>query len=308
MEVADLNDIRIFAVVGQEGTLTSAAGKLKLPTSTVSRALTRLEKSLGVLLIRRSSRGLVLTDFGRDYLQVCRRALRTLNEGGETLVATRERPAGLLKIACPSTMGRFIFAPLLNEFLERYPDLRVEIEPYAPGGDHESRDDVDILFKVRVPRDSIRRLRPYPGVRRGLFASAGYIKASGTPARPEDLLSHTCIGHGPWKLSRGNQTISPNIQFRVAIMDPMALMELTLKHFGIAVLPVYMAKWPEAANNLVSVLPRWNLPSLTLCAIFSGQSHLTPKVRVMLDFLGEYIGTARDPRLHGCDSKGIFTD
>ena len=67
MEVADLNDIRIFAVVGQEGTLTSAAGKLKLPTSTVSRALTRLEKCLGVLLIRRSSRGLVLTDFRRDY-------------------------------------------------------------------------------------------------------------------------------------------------------------------------------------------------------------------------------------------------
>jgi len=58
MDVPDLNDIRIFTVVGQQGTLTSAAGKLRLPTSTVSRALTRLEKSLDVLLIRRSSRGL----------------------------------------------------------------------------------------------------------------------------------------------------------------------------------------------------------------------------------------------------------
>src|ERR1700761_9430827 len=110
MDAVDLNDIRIFTVVGQEVTLSSAALKLKLPTSTVSRALTRLEKSLGVLLIRRSSRGLVLTDFGREYLQVCRRALRTLHEGGETLAVRRERPSGLIKIACPVTMAHLIFA------------------------------------------------------------------------------------------------------------------------------------------------------------------------------------------------------
>ena len=92
MDAVDLNDIRIFTVVGQEGTLSSAAVKLKLPTSTVSRALTRLEKSLGALLIRRSSRGHVLTDSGKEYLQVCRRALRTLDEGSEMLAVQREQP------------------------------------------------------------------------------------------------------------------------------------------------------------------------------------------------------------------------
>src|ERR1700761_1990359 len=108
MDVVDLNDIRIFTMVGQEGTLTAAGAKLGLPTSTVSRALTRLEKSLDLLLVRRNSRGLVLTDFGKEYLQVCRRTLRTLHEGSEALSARREQPAGLIKIACPIAMAQHV--------------------------------------------------------------------------------------------------------------------------------------------------------------------------------------------------------
>ena len=83
MDIPDLNDVRTFVAIGREGTLTAAARELNLPTSTVSRALTRLEKHLEVLLVQRSPRGLVLTDFGKEYLQTCRRALRTLQDGSE---------------------------------------------------------------------------------------------------------------------------------------------------------------------------------------------------------------------------------
>jgi DNA-binding transcriptional LysR family regulator len=308
MDVTDLNDIRIFTVVGQEATLTSAALRLKLPTSTVSRALTRLEKSLDVLLISRSPRGLVLTDFGKEYLQICRRALRTLHEGSETLAVRRERPSGLIKVACPVTMAHLIFAPLLKELLKRYPELRLQIEPYTPAVDQEFREDIDVVFKVRAPGDSTRRMRNYPSTKRGLFASAEYIKAFGMPSRPEELLKHTCVGSGTWKLNRGATTVTPNIQFQVVTNDPAVLLELTLSNCGIALLPLYMGKWPETGNNLVPVLARWRLQPLTLCALFSGQSRLTPKVQVLLDFLGEYIGTARDPRLQGIDPKGLFAD
>ena len=307
METADLNDIRIFTVVGQEGTLTAAAAKLKLPTSTVSRALTRLEKSLDLLLIRRSPRGLVLTDFGREYLQVCRRALRTLHEGTETLAIRREQPHGLIKIACPVTMAHLIFAPLLKELLDRYPQLRLQLEPYTPAVDQEFREDVDVVFKVRAPGDSMRRMRNYPSTKRGLFASTQYIKTFGMPSRPEELSVHSCIGSGTWKLSRGNTTATPNVQFRVVTNDPSVLLDLTLSHCGIALLPLYMGKWKETGSNLVPVLPRWSCQPVTLCALFSGQSRLTPKVQVLLDFLADYIGTPRDPRLHGADPKGLFT-
>ena len=308
MEIPDLNDVRTFVAIGQEGTLTAAARALSLPTSTVSRALTRLEKHLDVLLVQRSPRGLVMTDFGKEYLQTCRRALRTLKDGSELLDRHRERPSGLIKIACPVTMARSIFAPLLKVFLGLYPDLRVEIEPYSTGWDQEPRDDVDVFFKVRAPRDSMRRVRPYPGTKRGLFASQEYILARGAPTTPEDLLSHTCIGSGAWKLSRGSRVAAPNIIFKVVTSDPGVHRDLTLCGLGIAILPLWMAKSADLRSRLVPVLPLWSPEPITLCALFSGAARLTPKVQVLLDFLGEYIGTDRDPRLQRVRAKGLFTD
>src|SRR5450755_1943445 len=116
MNDVDLNDVRTFVAAAQAGTLTAAAKEMELPTSTVSRALTRLEKHLGVLLMQRSPRGLSMTDSGKDYLQSCRRALRTLKEGGELLEGRRSNPSGLIKVVCPVTMARDVLAPLLKEF------------------------------------------------------------------------------------------------------------------------------------------------------------------------------------------------
>src|SRR3984885_8407085 len=215
MNDLDLNDARTFVAAGQASTLTAAAQQLQLPTSTVSRALTRLEKRLGVLLVQRSPRGLVLTDSGREYLQSCRRALQTLRHGRALLEAPRSSPSGRIKVVCPVTMARDLLAPLLKEFLGRYPDLRVEIEPYAASWDQEPREDADVFFKLRAPKDSVRHMRPYPGTVRGLFASPDYIRAFGRPATPEDLTAHKCVGSEAWRLSRGQKNATPNILFGV---------------------------------------------------------------------------------------------
>lgn len=308
MEIPDLNDVRTFVVVAQAGTLTAAAKELNLPTSTVSRSLTRLEQHLGVLLAQRSPRGLSLTDFGKEYLQTCRRALRALRDGSDLLDSRRARPSGLLKVACPVTMARLVFAPLLQEFLARYPELRVEIEPYSSGWDQEPREDVDVFFKLRAPKDSLRRVRSYPGTARGLFASPVYTRAFGLPATPDELSAHTCIGSGVWKLSRGAKIATPNIAFKVITGDPIVHLELALGGLGIAILPLYLARRPDTRDRLVPILQQWKPEPITLCALFFGPARLTPKVQVLLDFLGEYLGTDRDPRLHQLPAKGCFTD
>ena len=308
MELPNLNDVRTFVLIAQAGTLTAAARDLNLPTSTVSRSLTRLEKQLDVLLVQRSPRGLALTDIGKEYLQTCRRALRTLRDGSELLESRRERPGGLIKIACPITMARNIFAPLLKEFLGRYPELRVEIEPYATGWDQEPREDVDIFFKLRAPKDSTRRMRPYPGTIRGLFASPSYLSAFGTPITPDELASHSCVGSGIWRLSRGSKVMAPNIVFRVVVSDPLVHLKLAVSGLGIAILPLYMAQRPDTRHQLVPVLRQWKPEPITVCALFSGPARMTPKVQVLLDFLGEYMGTDRDPRLQQMPSKGLFTE
>jgi DNA-binding transcriptional LysR family regulator len=129
----DLNGVRTFVAIARAGTPTAAAKEVQLPTSTVSRALTRLEKHLGVLLVQRSPRGLSMADSGKEYLQSCRRALRTLKDGGELAFARAQ--AGSLRWLVPSQWHREVFAPLLNESLGRHPDLRIQIESFAPGWD-----------------------------------------------------------------------------------------------------------------------------------------------------------------------------
>ena len=309
MELPDLNDVRIFVIIGREGTLTSAAKALRLPTSTVSRSLTRLERHLDVLLVQRSPRGLLLTDFGTEYLQLCRKALRTFRDGSELLDGRRERPMGLLKISCPITMARFIFAPLLKDFIDRYPELRVEIEPYVTGFEQEPREDVDVFFKVRAPKDSIRRVRLFPGTKRGLFASREYVQAFGSPTTPDDLLAHSCIGAGgSWKLNRNTKTAAPNIPFRLIVSDPGIHLDLALTGAGIVIIPLYLGRRPGICEKLIPILPHWSPEPISLCALFSGPARLTPKVQVLLDFLNEYVGTDRDPRLHGLRAQGLFTN
>jgi LysR family transcriptional activator of dmlA len=304
----DLNDVRTFVAAAQAGTLSAAAKTLHQPASTISRSLTRLEKHLGVLLVRRGPRGLALTDDGKEYLLSCRRALRTLNDGGELLETRRSNPSGVVKVACPVTMAREILAPLLREFVVRFPELRMEIEPYSFGWDQEPREDVDVFFKIKAPKDSERRIRSFPGTVRGLFASPAYLKEAGPPASPEELSKHRCAGSGVWKLSRGRKEVIPDITFHIVTSDPGVAMTFALSGLGIAVLPLWLAKRPNNRNSLVPILPLWKPEPITLCALYSGSSRLTPKVQALLDFLAEYIGTDRDPRLRQDRAKGYFTD
>jgi LysR family transcriptional activator of dmlA len=308
MNDLDLNDVRTFVSVAQAGTLTAAAKEMGCPASTVSRALTRLEKHLAVLLVHRGPRGVALTDAGKEYLQSCRHALQSLQQGRDVLEGHRSSPGGLLKVACPVTMARDTLAPLLKEFLERYPELRVEIEPYAASWDQEPREDVDVFFKLRAPKDSLRRVRPYPGTVRGLFASQNYLKDAGDLSTPDHLPLHNCIGSAPWKLSRGKKVVTPDILFRVVTSDPTVALKLALGGFGIVILPLWMAKSPEVRKALVQILPQWVPEPITLCALFSSPSRLTPKVQVLLDFLDEYLRTDRDPRLMNDVAAGYFSD
>lgn len=108
------------------------------------------------------------------------------------------------------------------------------------------------------------------------------------------MTSHlTCIGSGVWKLSRCQRVATPNILFIVVSGDPTVALELVTSGFGIAVLPLWMAKRADIRNRLSSVLPQWSPEPITLCALFSGPSRMTPKVHALLEFLDKYLGTDR---------------
>jgi LysR family transcriptional regulator, transcriptional activator for dmlA len=307
-KTTNLDDVGIFVAAAEAGTFTAAAAHLQLPASTISRSLTRLEKHMDVLLVRRSQRGLALTDAGKEYLLSCKRALRVLREGRELLDQHRASPSGLLRVACPMTMARDAIAPLLSKFIEAFPDLRIELETYSSAFDQEPKEDIDVFFKVRSPRDSSRRIRTYPGVVRALFASGEYVEGHGTPAEPEDLASHRCIGSGRWTLSNGRRVVTPDLVPHVVTDDPLVHRTLVLDGAGIAVLPLYMALEPTIAKRLVRILEAWQPKPVVPCALYSLSARLTPKVKVFLDFIETYLGTELDPRLQGTRARDCFTD
>jgi len=305
-KTSSFDDIRIFVAAADWGTVSAAAAHLQLPASTISRALTRLEKHLDVLLVRRSQRGLALTDAGRQYLLSCRRALRALREGRESLDRHRASPSGVLRVACPMTMARDAIAPLLSRFTQMFPDLRVEFETYSSAFDQEPKEHIDVFFKVRSPRDSSRRIRTYPGVLRGLFASPKYVQSHGMPADPADLVSHRCIGSGRWTLSKSRKVVTPDVTPQVVTDDPLIHRQLVLDGAGIAILPLYMVLEPAMAKRLVPILSAWKPKPVVPCALYAASSRLTPKVKVFLEFVGAYLGTDRDPRLRGTKASECF--
>ncbi len=303
----DLNDVRVFAIVARPGTFSAAGRELSLPTSTVARAITRLEEHLKVSLLRRTPRGVSLTDSGTEFLATCKQALQTIKIGGESLQERSISPCGLIRVCSPIVLANLLLVQILPEFLRQYPALRIEIETYTNDFEREPREDVDVFFKIVPPRDSTRRMRKFSSTLRGLFASREYVQRAGEPNCPEELLAHACIGAETWKLSKepdGIVEVAP--RFRVTTCDPVAMRDLIVSGVGIAILPLYMARQPEASRRLVPVLPLWQPRPAIPAALYFGPANLEPKIRVFLDFLGEVFGTERDPRVREAPFEGLF--
>ena len=305
--MVDLNDVRVFTVVARRGTFSAAGRELRLLPSTVARATTRLEKHLEVLLLRRSPKGVSLTDAGTEFLVSCNHALRTISIGSEALQARRLNPRGLIRVCSPIVLANGVLIKILPEFLQKYPDIRVAIETYTDDFEREPREDVDVFFKIVPPRDSIRRIRRFPSTLRGLFASKEYVQRVGEPTRPEELLAHACIGAETWRLTNDvTQVAEVAPTFRVSTFDPVAMCDLVSRGLGIAVLPLYMARQPGVTQRLVPILPMWHPRPAVISALYFGPAALAPKIKVFLDFVGEILGTDRDPRVKRAPFEGLF--
>jgi LysR family transcriptional activator of dmlA len=296
----------MFVATAEAGTLSGAAKDLGVSTSTVSRSLTRLEQSLQMLLINRGSKGFVLTDAGIEYLESCRHALRALSDGSEALDRHRLNPTGVVRIACPGTMIRHLLTPMMGKLVSAFPNLKIDLQDYVPTHVPLPRLDVDIIFMVTPPNDSSRMIRSYPSAKRGLFATKEYLREFGHPKSPLELMNHRCMGINRWELTNGDNTMIPPVTFHVTTGDPVVSRQLAIDGVGITVLPLWMAKAPALRKALVHVLPDWAPSPIPLIALYCSPKALTPKIKKVLDFLSEYIGTDKDPRLEQTGASDCF--
>jgi len=297
--MTDLNELQFFAQVAKEQSFTMAAKRLDVPKSSVSRAVQSLENRLGLRLITRTTRRVALTEAGAIYLERCHRVLEEAELADDMMGALQAKPRGRLRIGAPAMFVRAILGRMLGEFMAHFPDLRVHLK--LIGGEESGREnDFDVVIRAGPLEDSGLLAKPLLEIRTAAYASPGYLADHEPPDSPDALRLHRCItvGCGPqgeqadsalWRLGCGTVRREVRVTAHASVPDPVVSRQLAIAGVGITLLSQPLARADVERGHLVRVLPDWEPDPVELHAVYPSPLHSSPKVRVFLQFLREYL-------------------
>ncbi|EGI76614.1 LysR family transcriptional regulator [Hylemonella gracilis] len=296
-----LNEMAVFVRVVETGSFSEAARQMAVTPSAASRAVARLEKALGQRLLQRSTRKLRLSENAQDVFEHCRDMLNAAQAALEASGRQGEEPRGTLRVSVPKAIGRALVHPHMPEFLERYPQVDVLLRLEDRYMDlYDEQIDLAIRITDQPPPGLMgRRLLRIDHL---LCATPEYLAAHGVPAQPQDLKAHNCIylGEEPsdsrWKFRRGEQSTTVQVRGRYAANNTGVRLDAVLRHLGIGSLPRFTAEQALAEGRIVTVLPDWTFQtnySGDAWALYPRTRHVAPKLKALLDFLGERLATSR---------------
>ena len=286
------NDLLLFARVIDEGSFTRAAARLGLPKSTVSRRVAALEAELGERLLLRTTRKLTVTDFGLAVLEHAHHVVEDVAAATSLAQSRQIEPSGRLRVTMPSDMASIVLAPLLAEFVRKYPAIALEVDLSARFVDLIG-ENFDVAIRMGDLRDdaslAARRIAVFTS---SLYAAPSYLTRRGTPSEPEALMEHDTLrilgrtGEPmPWILVRGEQRWEGIPPGRATANSPDLLMRMALEGVGIAVINDHFALPFLKRGELVQVLSDWQMPSVSAWAVFPGRRLMPARTRVFLDAL-----------------------
>lgn len=316
----------IFAKVVDLNGFTAAARALKVPKAGISRAIAELESELGLTLMTRTTRRLTLTPAGEQLLPQCRLILETTEQARQRAATLATQHQGALRVFADATYGRVLLAPLVPRFLERFPQIPLEVElgevgvataaasgaaaydlvlradPLAPGSAAGSDE-------VGEGRSIVRVLGAPPAI---LCATPTYLQKVGVPASPEDLDRHELLtpesSTGPLfvlRLSQGSRRAERTLRPKLAVNDPALLHASTAAGLGIGLLPEFLCRAGLAAQKLRRVLPEWDLPpQAPLRAEYPADLAEDARVRAFVDFLAANVVPALAGQSPGAATSG----
>jgi DNA-binding transcriptional LysR family regulator len=288
------NDLLLFARIVEAGSFSMAAQRLDLPKSTVSRRISLLEASLGERLLQRTTRKLVLTEFGASVLEHARKLAEEVEAASALAQHRQAEPSGKLRISMPNDFANVGMTELIARFAERYPAVTLELD-LSPRRVDLVAEGFDIAIRMGdLPEDSTLAARRVALERFGLYAAPSYIARRGLPEQPDDLLEHEllCIlsrsgGAAQWVLQRGKVRWERELRARLTANSPELLARIACSGAGIAASSdLFVAPYLKK-GELVRVLPEWDLPAAIGWAVFPGRRLMPAKTRVFLDMMEE---------------------
>ncbi|MBV8660228.1 MAG: LysR family transcriptional regulator [Burkholderiales bacterium] len=296
IDAADFNDYVYFARVVESGGFSAAERLLGIPKSRLSRRVAALEARLGVRLIQRSTRKLMLTDVGQRFLAHCL-ALIQEGEAAERVAASLKiEPSGLVRISAPTAMLDGGLAAVLADYVLRYPKVVLDTVLTNRRVDL-LEDNVDIALRVRSTDDEDPQwaTRRFWRTRARLVASPALLAALGGIRTPADLARVPALGDLAVDRRIHWRLVGPSGEVREFILPP----RLATDHFGLrrraALDGLGVTMMPEAyamedirVGRLVEVLPDWQFPESHIQAVYASQRGLSPAVRALIDMLVDY--------------------
>lgn len=285
-----VEDVEMFVAVVDAGSLSSAAQRLRRSQPTVSRQLSALETRLGARLLERTTRQLRLTAAGRAYYERAS-ALIALARDAETAVAeTSQEIRGPIRFSAPPTYARKRIAPVAAEFLDRFPEVRLEMVLSGDLADVVG-EPLDLVVRLGPLADSTLACRFLSRERFVLCASPAYVERHGKPRAVADLSTRKCLVteifglRNRWVFTEGRRRIEIEVPASLVSDDLSLLHEGALLGVGIAALPAYLVSDDLRAGTLAPVLGREQLPGFRAHAILPSARHVPRRVRAFVEFL-----------------------
>lgn len=292
MHRTGLTELEVILAVASRKSFRAAARELSMSATAVSNAVAGLEGRLNVRLFNRSTRSVALTAAGEHYIARIAPALAEIRRASEEITADPSTPAGTLRINVPAECASLLFAPLFAPFLDRYPQIRLDICSEARMVDIVAEGfDAGIRLAESLPLDMIAV--PLTGDARMLIvASPEYLARCGTPQTPDALRHHDRIamrlasgGVYHWELARHNETFLVNTPPRLALNEMQAIRQAALGGTGLAFMSDWFVDEDIARGTLVSVLEPWCPPFGGLQLYYPGRRHVPAPLRAFIEFV-----------------------
>jgi len=285
-----LLSMKIFRRVAETGNFSEVAREMSFSQPTISKHIAALEKHLDVKLLNRSTRQMSLTDTGKQYYDRCAYLLDELAETESTLRNQQSQPAGILRINTPITYGERRILPYLWKFLEKYPELKIDMIM----DDHYIdlvKEGVDMAVRVGPMTDSSLIARKIGDSPRVTIASSEYIEKHGAPDDLSDLKNHNCIVYtllttcDEWHFSGADGPQTIRVSGRFSVNNPNAIRQAVLAGQGIAVTPIWLVDDCIESGKVKVILNDYTPTPLDIHAVYPDRQFVPAKIQVFIQYL-----------------------
>ena len=296
-------EMRTFASVIEMGSFVRAADTLSMSKAAVSRYVSDLESRLGVRLIQRTTRKLSLTEEGEVFYARCKEILAGLDEAEAEISLRTGQAVGQIKISAPVSFGILHMASLWGVFTSQQPKISLDITLSDRVVDLVE-EGIDVAIRIGRLPSSTMISRKLATTRMVLCASPAYLRRTGKPKKLADLTDHAVLafsywsGGDEWQFEGPLGTESVKVKPRMHANSGDTCRGGALEHQGIILQPTFLVGTDLQSGALVEVLSQYRSIELGIYAVYSSRKHISPKIRLLIDFLVDWFKQARWPA-HG---------